>query len=138
MAATTAVASAAAASTGSEAMGGSYVNVSLYVGDLEENVVEGQLYDLFSQVGTVVSIRVCRDLTKRSSLGYAYVNYSNHQDGKFFKKNEKFDCYVSLFLFLDDDRSDYHEFYIVLNRVVETRKYCLVNFDVFSFCFFFL
>ena len=134
MAATTAVASAAAASTGSEAMGGSYVNVSLYVGDLEENVVEGQLYDLFSQVGTVVSIRVCRDLNKRSSLGYAYVNYSNHQDGKIFTA---ISLSLSLFLFLDDDRSDYHEFYIVLNRVVETRKYCLVNFDVFSFCFFF-
>ncbi|XWS15323.1 hypothetical protein CRYUN_Cryun35bG0086000 [Craigia yunnanensis] len=78
--------SAAGASTGTVAVGGGYVNVSLYVGDLEENVVEGQLYDLFSQVGTVVSIRVCRDLNKRSSLGYAYVNYSNHQDAAHAKE----------------------------------------------------
>lgn len=82
MAVASAAVAAAAASTGSVAVGGGYMNVSLYVGDLEENVVEGQLYDLFSQVGTVVSIRVCRDLNKRSSLGYAYVNYTNYQDGK--------------------------------------------------------
>ncbi|KAK7270996.1 hypothetical protein RJT34_26565 [Clitoria ternatea] len=55
-------------------------NASLYVGDLEGNVNEGQLYDLFSQVAQVVSIRVCRDQTRRSSLGYAYVNFANAQD----------------------------------------------------------
>ncbi|XP_022750242.1 polyadenylate-binding protein 3 isoform X2 [Durio zibethinus] len=81
-----AVATSAAPSTGSVAVGGGYVNVSLYVGDLEENVVEGQLYDLFNQVGTVVSIKVCRDQNKRSSLGYAYVNYSNHQEAAHAKE----------------------------------------------------
>ncbi|KAK7380564.1 hypothetical protein VNO78_33078 [Psophocarpus tetragonolobus] len=55
-------------------------NASLYVGDLEANVNEGQLFDLFSQVAPVISIRVCRDQTRRSSLGYAYVNFSNGQD----------------------------------------------------------
>ncbi|RDX74209.1 Polyadenylate-binding protein 3 [Mucuna pruriens] len=60
--------------------GGVFANASLYVGDLEGNVNEGQLYDLFSQVAQVVSIRVCRDQTKRSSLGYAYVNFANAQE----------------------------------------------------------
>ncbi|XP_045809594.1 polyadenylate-binding protein 3-like [Trifolium pratense] len=60
--------------------GGPFANASLYVGDLEGSVNEGQLFDLFSQVAQVVSIRVCRDQTRRSSLGYAYVNFTNAQD----------------------------------------------------------
>lgn len=55
-------------------------NASLYVGDLERNVDEAQLFQLFARVGPIFSIRVCRDETNRS-LGYAYVNFVNPQDG---------------------------------------------------------
>jgi len=43
-------------------------------------VTDSQLYDLFNQLGQVVSVRVCRDLSTRRSLGYGYVNYANSQD----------------------------------------------------------
>lgn len=88
MAATTAVVSgqpatptAAAAAVAPAVVG--FGNSSLYVGDLEASVNEGQLYDVFSRVAPVVSIRVCRDQTRRHSLGYAYVNYGNPQDGSY-------------------------------------------------------
>lgn len=57
-------------------------NSSLYVGDLDQRVAEAQLFDLFKHVATVVSVRVCRDQNRRS-LGYAYINFSSPNDGKY-------------------------------------------------------
>ncbi|XP_062098402.1 polyadenylate-binding protein 2-like [Humulus lupulus] len=69
------------ANTGATNGGNSqFVTTSLYVGDLDQSVTDPQLYDLFNQMGQVVLVRVCRDLTSRRLLGYGYVNYSNPQD----------------------------------------------------------
>ena len=61
---------------------GQHKSNSLYVGDLKVTVDENTLYEHFSSVASIESIKVCRNTSTRRSLGYAYVNFYSIKDSE--------------------------------------------------------
>ncbi|KAI7727139.1 hypothetical protein M8C21_020164 [Ambrosia artemisiifolia] len=62
---------------------------TLYVGDLHPYTTENDLLQLFSLIGPVGSVRVCRDRLSLKSLCYAYVNFylPSHADAALLRFN---------------------------------------------------
>jgi len=55
---------------------------SLYVGNLPKTVRMQALHHIFSSVGSVQNVKICRDVVTRESLGYGYVNFSTPKDAQ--------------------------------------------------------
>eukprot|EP00744_Colponema_vietnamica_P001400 GILI01002315.1.p1 GENE.GILI01002315.1~~GILI01002315.1.p1 ORF type:complete len:535 (+),score=140.40 GILI01002315.1:33-1637(+) len=57
---------------------------ALYVGNLPKDLEEPEntLMNIFSKVGMILSIKLCRDINTHNSLGYAYVNFQNPADAE--------------------------------------------------------
>ena len=64
---------------------------TLYVGDLHSDVTETMLFETFKSYGSILSIRVIRDVFTSQSLRYAYVNFLSSQDAKYAMENMNFE-----------------------------------------------
>jgi len=60
----------------------SYRVPSLYVGDLSPQITENELEKIFSTIGTVKLVKICKDIGTGSSLGYGFVNFENLEDAE--------------------------------------------------------
>ncbi len=63
----------------------------LYVGNLPYQVGEAELQDLFSQAGSVESVRVMRDMATGRARGFAFVEMATEEEAQ--KAAQKFDQY---------------------------------------------
>jgi len=55
---------------------------SLYIGDLENDVTEAQLFELFSAVSFVKSVKICLQKQTKKPLGYGYINFYQREEAE--------------------------------------------------------
>lgn len=58
------------------------MSLNIYVGNLPYNIAESALKDLFSQFGTVTSVKVIMDAETGRSKGFGFVEMENNNEGQ--------------------------------------------------------
>jgi polyadenylate-binding protein len=62
-------------------------NTTLYVGNLDKNVTENQIFDRFSRFGRITRFSIMRDRNKQESRGFAFIEFMNMKDAEAAKTN---------------------------------------------------
>jgi len=65
-------------------------NSSLYIGDLFPDVNEEDILNIFSKMSGLISVRICRDVISKKSLGYGYINFKDTKHAKRAMKKMNF------------------------------------------------
>ena len=65
-------------------------NSSLYIGDLSTKVREDDILNIFSKMSGLESVRICRDVISKESLGYGYINFKKTKYAKKAMKKMNF------------------------------------------------
>jgi RNA recognition motif-containing protein len=72
-------------------------NCSLYIGDLSTKIQENDILNIFSKMSGLESVRICRDVISKKSLGYGYINFKKTKYAK--KAMKKMNFYFDKNLF---------------------------------------
>lgn len=62
-------------------------NATLYIGNLDKNVTENQIFDRFSRFGRITRFSIMRDRNKQESRGFAFIEFMNVKDAEAAKTN---------------------------------------------------
>lgn len=54
----------------------------LYISNLEEEINEQILYNIFSAYGHIVGVKIMRHLINRKSRGFAFITYKNQKSAE--------------------------------------------------------
>lgn len=54
--------------------------IALFIGDLDKNITEDVLKNIFDNFKTLLSVKICVDSETGKSLGYGYLNFSTKED----------------------------------------------------------
>lgn len=69
---------------GNQPMAMKTLNAALYIGDLDDQIDEGLLYQYFFKYGPIYSVRIMHDAyNQKKSRGFGYVTFYSPKDGTY-------------------------------------------------------